>query len=115
MLFPDPGAFIDKYYTGQINEIGAALYNYDYKLKYLQTKKQYSVSTGELVNSNDYNQLSYLHGNGSTNIKSWFKRRIRFLDGIYGVNTDGNNTIEGAGITDLTLASSWTDNNATYT
>lgn len=113
-LFPDPGIFIDTYYTGQINQIGAALYNYDYKLKYLQTKKQYSVATGELVNSKDYNQISYLHGNGATNIKSWFKRRIRFLDGIYGTNERGNNTINGTGITDLTLSSLWSQNQADY-
>jgi len=34
-LFPDPEAFIEKYYVGQINKVGAALYNYDYYLKYL--------------------------------------------------------------------------------
>jgi hypothetical protein len=34
-LFPDPEEFIDKYYIGQINKVGPALYNYDYYLKYL--------------------------------------------------------------------------------
>jgi len=34
-LFPDPEAFIEKYYVGQINKVGPALYNYDYYLKYL--------------------------------------------------------------------------------
>lgn len=114
-LFPDPGAFIDTYYTGQINQIGAALYNYDYNLKYLQTKNQYDLQTRELILTKEYNQLSYLHGNGATNIKNWFRKRVRFLDGIYGVTQDGSNSISQVGLTDLTLASSWTDNNATYT
>ena len=111
-LFPDPGAFIDKYYTGQINQIGAALYNYDYKLKYLQTKKQYSVQTGELVGTNDYNQISYLHGNGATNIKSWFKKRIRFLDGIYGADTDGKSILNNNNLVDVTLNEIWSNNQA---
>lgn len=111
-LFPNPGEFIDKYYTGQINQIGAALYNYDYKIKYLQTKKSYSVANGELLSSNDYNQISYLHGNGTTNIKSWFKKRIRFLDGVYAVRDNGTSLLDTS-VSDVTLGEIWSNNQIT--
>ena len=112
-LFPDPEAFIEKYYVGQINKVGAALYNYDYYLKYLQVEKTYNPATGKYGdNTYNYSEISYLHGNGSANVKDWFVKRIRFLDGVYGLGTGGSNGITG--INNTPLASSWLDNNATY-
>ena len=112
-LFPDPEAFIEKYYVGQINKVGAALYNYDYYLKYLQVEKTYNPATGKYGdNTYNYSEISYLHGNGSANVKDWFVKRIRFLDGVYGLGTGGSNGITG--ITNTPLASRWMDNNATF-
>jgi hypothetical protein len=65
-----------------------------------------------LVGTNDYNQISYLHGNGATNIKSWFKKRIRFLDGIYGASTDGVSTLNNNNLVDVTLNEIWSNNQA---
>lgn len=111
-LFPDPAAFIDTYYGGQIGQVGAALYNYDYYLKYLQVEKTYNPATGQYGdNTYNYSEISYLHGNGSTNVKDWFVKRIKFLDGIYGMN----GVVNGLdGITNTPLAQGWMDNNATY-
>ena len=112
-LFPDPEAFIEKYYVGQINKVGAALYNYDYFLKYLQVEKSYNPATGKYGdNTYNYSEISYLHGNGSANVKDWFIKRIRFLDGVYGVGSGGANGIPG--ITNTPLATNWLDNNATF-
>lgn len=112
-LFPDPAEFIDKYYGGQINQVGSALYNYDYYLKYLQVEKTYNPATGTYgSNTYSYSEISYLHGNGSTNVKDWFVKRIHFLDGIYGVTSKGINDITG--ITNTPLAQAWLDNNATF-
>lgn len=112
-LFPDPAAFIDTYYKGQINQVGSALYNYDYYLKYLQVEKTYNPATGEYGdNTYNYSEISYLHGNGSTNVKDWFVKRIKFLDGIYGVTSQGVNAITG--INNTPLATEWLDNNATF-
>ena len=112
-LFPDPEVFIEKYYVGQINKVGAALYNYDYYLKYLQVEKSYNPATGKYGdNTYNYSEISYLHGNGSANVKDWFIKRIRFLDGVYGLGSGGSNGITG--ITNTPLATSWLDNNATY-
>ena len=111
-LFPDPAAFIDTYYGGQIGQVGAALYNYDYYLKYLQVEKTYNPATGQYGdNTYNYSEISYLHGNGSTNVKDWFIKRIKFLDGIYGLNGKVNGL---DGITNTPLAQGWMDNNATY-
>ena len=111
-LFPDPEAFIDTYYGGQIGQVGAALYNYDYYLKYLQVEKTYNPATGKYGdNSYSYSEISYLHGNGSTNVKDWFVKRIRFLDGVYGVTGKISNL---DGITNTPLSQRWLDNNATY-
>lgn len=112
-LFPDPEAFIDTYYIGQINKVGPALYNYDYYLKYLQTEKSYNPATGKYGdNTYNYSEISYLHGNGSANVKDWFVKRIKFLDGVYGVSTEGYSTLTG--INNTPLAKKWMDNNATY-
>lgn len=111
-LFPDPEAFIDTYYGGQIGQVGAALYNYDYYLKYLQVEKTYNPATGKYGNNTyNYSEISYLHGNGSTNVKDWFVKRIKFLDGVYGMNGKVNGL---DGITNTPLAEGWMDNNATY-
>ena len=111
-LFPDPAAFIDTYYKGQINQVGSALYNYDYNLKYLQVEKTYNPATGQYGdNTYNYSEISYLHGNGSTNVKDWFVKRIKFLDGIYGVGNNGYSSLTG--VTNTPLATSWLDNNAT--
>ena len=110
-LFPDPAEFIDKYYSGQINQIGAALYNYDYYLKYLQVEKTYNPATQEYGNNTyNYTEISYLHGNGSTNVKDWFVKRIKFLDGVYGMSGYVNGL---EGIKNTPLATQWMDNNAT--
>lgn len=112
-LFPNPAEFIDKYYVGQINKVGPALYNYDYYLKYLQVEKSYNPATGAYGdNTYNYSEISYLHGNGSANVKDWFVKRIKFLDGVYGVNTEGYSTLTG--ITNTPLYDSWKENNATY-
>lgn len=112
-LFPDPEAFIDQYYVGQINKVGAALYNYDYYIKYLQTEKSYNPATGKYgENTYNYSEISYLHGNGSANVKDWFVKRIKFLDGVYGLGPNGSNGITA--IDNTPLASRWLDNNATY-
>lgn len=111
-LFPDPEAFIDTYYGGQIGQVGSALYNYDYYLKYLQVEKTYNPATGQYGdNTYNYSEISYLHGNGSTNVKDWFVKRIKFLDGVYGVSGKVNGL---DGITNTPLAEGWMDNNATY-
>jgi len=45
-------------------------------------------------------------------VKDWFVKRIKFLDGVYGLGPNGSNGITA--IDNTPLASRWLDNNATY-
>lgn len=71
-LFADPDTFIDKYYAALTNKIGAIVYAYDYKIKYLVQSSTYDVLTGT-VGDPVYDQLRYLHGNRTISVRNWFK------------------------------------------
>lgn len=83
-LFPDPEQFINKYYKAYTEKTGSIVFNYDYKIKYLKITQTYNESTGQLEDSTDFSQLKFLHGNRVIHVKDWFKKRIYFLDGVYG-------------------------------
>ena len=83
-LFPDPEAFIDKYYKSYTEKTGSIMFNYDYKIKYLKIAQTYNSNTGEYTDSTDFTQLKFLHGNRVMHVRDWFKRRVLFLDGVYG-------------------------------
>lgn len=87
-LFPDPDVFIDKYYKGYTENTGSIMFNYDYNIKYLKLAKTYDINTGEYQDSTDFSQLKFLHGNRVMYVRDWFKKRILFLDGIYGIQKD---------------------------
>ena len=84
-LFPDPEAFINNYYKSYTEKTGSIMFNYDYKIKYLKIAQTYNVDTEEYTDSTDFTQLKFLHGNRVMHVKDWFKRRIMFLDGVYGI------------------------------
>ncbi len=89
-LFPDPEAFIDKYYKSYTEQTGSIMFNYDYKVKYLKIAQTYNEVDG-YVDSTDFSQLKFLHGNRVIHVKDWFKKRILFLDGVYGVSENTSN------------------------
>lgn len=88
-LFPDPEKFIDKYYKSYTDQTGAIMFNYDYRIKYLKIAQTYTEKGG-YVDSTDFSQLKFLHGNRVVHVKDWFKKRILFLDGVYGVSPEGS-------------------------
>lgn len=94
-LFPDPDQFIDKYYKSYTEQTGSIMFNYDYKVKYLKVAQTYNDVDG-YVDSTDFSQLKFLHGNRVVHVKDWFKKRILFLDGVYGVS--GNTSLLDASI-----------------
>ena len=83
-LFPDPEKFIKDYYQSYTEKTGSIMFNYDYKIKYLAISKTYDPNTGEYQDSTDFSQLKFLHGNRVMHVKDWFKKRVLFLDGVYG-------------------------------
>lgn len=83
-LFPDPDEFIDTYYKAYTEQTGSIMFDYDYKIKYLTISKTYDVNTGEYEDSTDFSQLKFLHGNRVMHVKDWFRKRLLFLDGVYG-------------------------------
>lgn len=85
-LFPDPDAFIEQYYAGYTSHIGSIIFNYDYRIKYLKLNKEYNSVTGEYIDSTDFTQLSFLHGNRVMHVKDWFRKRIYFLDSVYDIS-----------------------------
>ena len=88
-LFPDPEKFINDYYKSYTDSTGSIIFNYDYNVKYLKIARTYNPDTGQFVDSTDFSQLKFLHGNRVMHVKDWFKRRIMFLDGVYGYGNDG--------------------------
>ena len=109
-LFPDPDKFIKDYYQSYTEKTGSIMFNYDYKIKYLAISKTYDPNTGKYEDSTDFSQLKFLHGNRVMHVKDWFRKRIMFLDGVYGYKDNTNllpTTIESP-ITGL-----WASNKAT--
>lgn len=109
-LFPDPDKFIKDYYQSYTEKTGSIMFNYDYKIKYLAISKTYNPDTGEYQDSTDFSQLKFLHGNRVMHVRDWFRKRIMFLDGVYGYKDNTNllpTTIESP-ITGL-----WANNKAT--
>ena len=84
-LFPDPEKFIEKYYKSYTDTTGSIIFNYDYKIKYLKIEQSYNTVTEEYTDLTSFAQLGYLHGNRVMRVKDWFVKRIKFLDGVYGV------------------------------
>lgn len=109
-LFPDPDKFIKDYYQSYTEKTGSIMFNYDYKIKYLAISKTYDPDTGEYHDSTDFSQLKFLHGNRVMHVRDWFRKRVMFLDGVYGYKDNTNllpTTIESP-ITGL-----WANNKAT--
>lgn len=109
-LFPDPDKFIKDYYQSYTEKTGSIMFNYDYKIKYLTISKTYDPDTGEYHDSTDFSQLKFLHGNRVMHVRDWFRKRVMFLDGVYGYKDNTNllpTTIESP-ITGL-----WANNKAT--
>ena len=88
-IIPDPDAFIDTYYKGYVNRTGGIFYNYDYKIKYINLSevKQKIDGVDTIAQTQSYNQNGFLYGTRVETVKEWFKKRILFLDSIYGVNS----------------------------
>ena len=109
-LFPDPEKFIKDYYQSYTEKTGSIMFNYDYKIKYLAISKTYDPNTGKYEDSTDFSQLKFLHGNRVMHVKDWFRRRVLFLDGVYGYkdNTNSLPTIIESPITEM-----WASNKAT--
>lgn len=109
-LFPDPDKFIKDYYQSYTEKTGSIMFNYDYKIKYLAISKTYNPDTGKYEDSTDFSQLKFLHGNRVMHVRDWFRKRVMFLDGVYGYKDNTNllpTTIESP-ITGL-----WANNKAT--
>ena len=87
-LFSDPDQFIEDHYKSYTDSTGSLIFNYDYKVKYLKIAQTYDVSSGIYTDSTDFSQLKFLHGNRVMHVKDWFKKRILFLDGVYGINAN---------------------------
>ena len=88
-LFSDPEEFINKHYKSYTDQTGAIMFNYDYKIKYLKIAQTYTEQEG-YKDSTDFSQLKFLHGNRVVHVKDWFRKRILFFDGIYGMSPDGS-------------------------
>lgn len=82
-LIPDPEKFIDEYFAAYINKTGAILYNYDYEQKYVSYGQIWDATTQSLVSNTSNKQASFLYGTRLNSIRTWFKKRINFLDSVY--------------------------------
>lgn len=81
----DPDDFVDKYFANYINQSGAIMYNYDYKQKYVNYGQTWVDGIGFVADTESSNadQGSFLYGTRIAWIRSWFKKRINFLDSVY--------------------------------
>lgn len=87
-LFPSPEEFIDNYYKSYTDKTGSIMFNYDYQVKYLKLSKKYDIDTGKYEDYTDFSQLKFLHGNRVMHVRDWFRKRVLFLDGVYGIEKD---------------------------
>ena len=107
----DPKKFIQDQYISYVDNLGAAIYNYDYSIKYLQTKKTMD-STGTIIDSGIYSNVSMLSGTGTIDLAEEFEKRIFFLDGVYNYNDNPKaKTLWGSGF-GSPMDSLWANNNA---
>lgn len=82
-LVPDAEKFIDDNFAAYINKTGAILYNYDYEQKYVSYGQVWDASKQQLVSNTSNKQVSFLYGTRLNSIRTWFKKRINFLDSVY--------------------------------
>ena len=80
-VFSNPKKFIEDYYKSYVKQCGPILYNYDYSIKYIAISKKYV--NGQLVDTTESNQASFLHGTRVDAVADWFEKRIYFLDSVY--------------------------------
>ena len=80
-IFSDPKKFIENYYKSYVKQCGPILYNYDYSIKYIAVSKKYV--NGQLIDTTESNQASFLHGTRVDAVADWFEKRIYFLDSVY--------------------------------
>ena len=108
-LFQDPDTFIETYYQGYTDQIGSIIFNLDYKVKYLKIGQTFDEASQTYIDTTDFSQLKFLHGNRVMHVKDWFRKRIYFLDGIYGINSILTNYAK----IESPLTSFWNANKAT--
>lgn len=108
-LFSDPDQFIDNYYKSYTDTTGSIIFNYDYRIKYLKQAQTYDIRLKKYSDSTDFGQLKFLHGNRVIKVKDWFKKRIDFLDGVYGIDGGLSSVI------DSPINNAWLNNKATGT
>lgn len=109
-LFPDPEKFINDHYKSYTDTTGSIIFNYDYRIKYLKIAQTYNVNTKKYTDSTDFSQLKFLHGNRVMHVKDWFKKRVFFLDSIYGI---AGNTVNLPITIKSPITSIWSANKAT--
>lgn len=80
-IFSNPKKFIEDYYKSYVKQCGPILYNYDYNIKYISVSKKYV--NGQLIDTTESNQASFLHGTRVDAVADWFEKRIYFLDSVY--------------------------------
>lgn len=67
----------ENYFESQLKDCGEFLLNYDYQIKYLDTR-----------------QVDFLHGDRLSYIKNWLNKRIVFLDSIFGYSQRIQNGVD---------------------
>jgi hypothetical protein len=53
----------------------------------LKIGQTFDEASQTYIDTTDFSQLKFLHGNRVMHVKDWFRKRIYFLDGIYGINS----------------------------
>lgn len=109
-VFSNPKEFIEKYYKSYIKQCGPILYNYDYNIKYIAISKKYI--NGQLVDTTESNQASFLHGTRVDAVADWFEKRIYFLDSVYSGQKPSSTTNPNIINIESPLNNTWNANKA---
>lgn len=84
-LIKDPEQFITDNCLDYIDQCGSLLYDLDYKIKYVDfTVSDKLVTSGDTSVNTSTEESTFLHGNRKYFILDWFKKRVNFLDSVYG-------------------------------
>lgn len=109
-VFLNPREFIEKYYKSYVKQCGPILYNYDYSIKYITISKKYV--NGQLIDTTESNQSSFLHGTRVDAVMDWFIKRIYFLDSVYSGDKPTTNENPAISQIESPLNSWWNQNKA---
>lgn len=83
-IFSSAANFVDNYFKAQTANVGALVFNLDYKIKYIDPLLVTPTDeNAPCAAYKDTTSISFIHGRRYEFVKDWMEKRIAFLDAIF--------------------------------